>query len=99
MMMTFSVANFLLPVPQVVHEDAAPQVVRGGEIGAALVDLGQLVDKIYQRGLLRQHKRRDDDLISTTRRRLLEREPDDLRVEAERVLVELAVLGDRRRLP
>src|SRR5436190_1673155 len=62
-MMTFSMPNFLLPVPQVVHEDAAPQVVRGREVGAAFVYQGQLVHKIYQRRLLRQHKRRNDDLI------------------------------------
>src|SRR5437773_11041291 len=99
MMTTFSMANLLLPIPEVVDEHAASQIVRRGEVGAPAIHLGQFVDKVYERGLLCQHERRDYDLIPPARGCLLERLPDALGIEPERVLVETALLVNRRRLP
>jgi len=39
-------------VPDVVREDELAELVRGGEIGAALVDPGQLLHELLQRFLL-----------------------------------------------
>ena len=76
----------------------SPEVVGRGEVGAAAVDLGELLDELGEHRVGRQHEGGDDHFLAAADVGLLQGEVDDPHVEAERVLVDAAAFGDRRGL-
>src|SRR5688500_2035148 len=81
-----------------VGEDELAELVGGGEVGAAAVDLGELLDELGEHRVGRQHEGGDDDALAAAQVGLFEGEVDDPQVEAEGVLVDAVALGDRRGL-
>src|SRR5262249_6822832 len=88
----------LLAVPDVVREEELGEVVGRGVVGAAAVDLGQLVHEFDKVSIRRDHEGGDRDAVAPAGIGLLERAVDDLQIQPERVLVEPSAFPDRRGL-
>src|SRR5664279_5603563 len=87
-----------LPVPDVVAEHERREIGGGGVVRPAPRDLRERVDEVHERGVRRDHERRELDAVAPQLLGLFERAVHDLQVEAERVLVEAPALVDARRL-
>src|SRR5664279_5315151 len=87
-----------LPVPDVVAEHERREIGGGGVVRPAPRDLRERVDEVHERGVRRDHERRELDAVAPQLLGLFERAVHDLQVEAERVLVEAPALVAARRL-